>query len=437
MAITSLELDALKPKLKPYIIREKQDDKKNGTLAFKVLPSGDIDGYFIYYVDRKEKQKKIDRYRKGAKSLKAIRDKYKELSKEYQSGIDVKQQEIERAALQERERQEQSAIERKKQMQGSFQQLVDLYLEHVQTELSHHHYGAIKKAYNYNLQGFDCTIKASDITKQDIISIIHPITARGSLIAANRMRAYLSAMFKWGIEFDDEPIAIENNVQFFIEFNPVTHVKKPLKKEHPTDRFLTESEVRLFWSALSKSGMSLHRANVFRLMLALGARVEALSGLRWADIDWKERLITIPPARSKNGAYWVIPINDIAYDILINNPKLNEEFLFPAKNGTEPLRLDGYAKAITRTCKQFGIESFTPKDLRTTFKTLAGMAGLSKDARDRIQNHALTDVSSKHYDRYDYLKEKRHAMLVWNDYLKSVIDGESPADNVVFMRQRN
>lgn len=436
MAITTLELDALKPKLQPYIIREKQHDKKDGTLAFKVLPNGDIDGYFIYYADRKEKQKKIGRYGKGSMGLKAIRAKYTELSKEYQSGIDIKEQALANAAAQERVRHEQAVVDRKKQMQGSFQQLVDLYLEYVQAELSGHHYGAVKKAYSCNLQGFDCTIKAGDITKQDIISIIHPITARGSLIAANRMRAYLSAMFKWGIEFDDEPDAIKNNVQFYIESNPVTYVKKPLKKEAPTDRFLTESEVRTFWAALNKSTMSPHRANVFRLMLALGCRVEALSCLRWTDIDWKERLITIPPAHSKNGAYWVIPINEIAYNVLINNPKFNDEFLFPAKNGTEPLRLDGYAKAITRTCKQFSIESFTPKDLRTTFKTLAGMAGLGKDVRDRIQNHALTDVSSKHYDRYDYLKEKRHAMAVWNDYLQRVIDGSSLKDNVVMLHQQ-
>jgi integrase len=182
--------------------------------------------------------------------------------------------------------------------------------------------------------------------------------------------------------------------------------------------------------------MSPHRANVFKLMLALGCRVEALSGLRWSEIDWKERLITIPPARSKNGAYWVIPINDIAYEVLINNPKLNNDFLFPAKNGTEPLRLDGYSKAITRTCKQFAIDAFTPKDLRTTFKTLAGMAGLSKEMRDRIQNHALSDVSSKHYDRYDYLKEKRHAMIIWNDYLQRVIDDEHLSDNIILLLQQ-
>jgi integrase len=251
------------------------------------------------------------------------------------------------------------------------------------------------------------------------------------------MRAYLSAMFKWGIEFDDEQAAIAHNVQFFIESNPVLNVKKPLKKEAPTDRFLNESEVHVFWDALSKSSMSTHRANVFRLMLALGARVEALSGLRWNDIDWNEKLITIPPERSKNGAYCVIPINDIAYEVLINNPKFNDEFLFPAENGTEPLRLDGYSKAITRLCQQFKIESFTPKDLRTTFKTLAGKAGLAKEIRDRLQNHALTDVSSRHYDRYDYLAEKRQAIQKWSIYLNHIISGETVADNVLMLHNRS
>jgi hypothetical protein len=88
-------------------------------------------------------------------------------------------------------------------------------------------------------------------------------------------------------------------------------------------------------------------------------------------------------------------------------------------------------------CKQFNIEPFTPKDLRTTYKTLAGMAGLNKEVRDRIQNYALTDVSSKHYDRYDYLKEKRHTLVMWNDYLQRFIEGESLADNVVLLHQRN
>ena len=52
----------------------------------------------------------------------------------------------------------------------------------------------------------------------------------------------------------------------------------------------------------------------------------------------------------------------------------------------------------------------TNRDLRRTWKTLAGKAGISKEICDRIQNHALHDVSSKSYDRWNYMPEKREGM---------------------------
>ncbi|MGL4712711.1 MAG: hypothetical protein ACRCWP_09180, partial [Shewanella sp.] len=57
------------------------------------------------------------------------------------------------------------------------------------------------------------------------------------------------------------------------------------------------------------------------------------------------------------------------------------------------------------------------RDIRRTCKTLMGELGISKELRDRIQNHALNDVSSKHYDRYDYMPEKREAMRKWETRL--------------------
>ena len=429
MPITSLELDAIKPKDRPYFIREKQHNKKDGTLAFKVLTSGDIDGYFIYYINGKEKQKKIGRYGKAKNmmTLKVIRDECAKLSTEYQGGIDVKVQELKREQAQERERQQQASIERKKQLQGSFQQMVDLYIEHARVNLSGHYHKSIKGAFALNLKDFDTTVKANEVTKVDIKNILRPIKARGSLVMANRMRSYLSAAFEWAHELeseDDEDGASSLtaiNVQFFIKINPVVGVKKALKKETPTERFLTEMEAHTFWQALNNSSMSVYRKNILMLMLALGCRVEALAGLRWDEVDLAERLISIHPSRSKNGQHWIIPINDIAYGILSNNPRSHDELLFPADNGNEALRADGINQATRRLCEQVSIERFTPKDLRTTFKTLSGKAGLTKEIRDRIQNHALTDVSTKHYDRYDYLKEKRHAMLVWNNYLGNIV----------------
>jgi len=433
MAITTLELDALKPKDKPYLIREKQRHKLDGTLAFKVLPSGVIDAYFIYYIDRKEKQIKIGRYDKKGKNgitLKAIHDKYDELSEEYQSGqggVDIKVKKQEEDAAKEREKQEQAALERKRQLQGSFQQLIDSYIDYAQIELSKSYYTSAKGAFAFNLKDFDTTIKADQITQEDIRAILRPIRQRGTLVMANRMRSYLSAAFAWAIELESEDTGlcapISDNVQFFIKANPVLGIGKPLKKEAPADRCLSEQEVQAFWQALDTSGMHIHRKNILKLMLCTGARVEALAGLLWDEIHLNQKFIHIPPARSKNGLHWIIPLNDIAFDILSTTPRLHDELVFPAENGIEPLRADGINQATGRLCEQADITVFTPRDLRTTFKTLAGKAGLSKDIRDRIQNHALSDVSTKHYDLYDYFDEKQEALKLWNTALTRIIDG--------------
>ena len=70
-------------------------------------------------------------------------------------------------------------------------------------------------------------------------------------------------------------------------------------------------------------------------------------------------------------------------------------------------------------------EPFVAKDIRRTWKTLAGDAGVSKEMRDRLQNHAQkSDISARHYDRYDYLAERRAAMAKWAEYLELVLSGE-------------
>ncbi len=93
----------------------------------------------------------------------------------------------------------------------------------------------------------------------------------------------------------------------------------------------------------------------------------------------------------------------------------NSPFLFPARYRDDKLineTLLGHAISKI-TC----IDRFIPRDLRRTVKTRMGEIGIEKSIRDRIQNHALNDVSSTHYDRYDYLIEKRNAILTWENSL--------------------
>ncbi len=46
---------------------------------------------------------------------------------------------------------------------------------------------------------------------------------------------------------------------------------------------------------------------------------------------------------------------------------------------------------------------------------------MPKEIRDRIQNHAFQDVSSKSYDRWSYMPEKRTGMEKWNAFLERLL----------------
>lgn len=69
--------------------------------------------------------------------------------------------------------------------------------------------------------------------------------------------------------------------------------------------------------------------------------------------------------------------------------------------------------AVALAARRLGWPPLQARDLRRTWKTLAGEAGLTLDIRNRVQGHALQDVGSRHYDRHSYLPEKRAALLHW------------------------
>ena len=92
------------------------------------------------------------------------------------------------------------------------------------------------------------------------------------------------------------------------------------------------------------------------------------------------------------------------------------------------------AKVIREFCKEKDISKFIARDVRRTWKTLAGKARIDKQLRDRIQNHALRDVSSRHYDKYDYLPEKKEAMKIWNDFLELIIHPDKKVTRIADKR---
>lgn len=131
--------------------------------------------------------------------------------------------------------------------------------------------------------------------------------------------------------------------------------------------------------------------------------------------DKKGKTLTVPPHISKNKDFHVIPLSNTAMKILEKQEeeRPNSSFLFPGRDKEKHLLTTEYGKQLSKFCTLTGFEKFTPRDIRRTFKTLAGDMGISSDMRDRLQNHKKPGVSTKHYDRYDYLREKREIIDQW------------------------
>jgi integrase len=108
---------------------------------------------------------------------------------------------------------------------------------------------------------------------------------------------------------------------------------------------------------------------------------------------------------------------------LIESIKPNAHgWFFPsATDSTKPVSHSTLYSFMWRQRKREVIPVVTNRDLRRTWKTLAGQAGLSKEIRDRLQNNTLQDVSSKSYDRWNYMLEKRAAMKQWNAFVRSML----------------
>ena len=96
--------------------------------------------------------------------------------------------------------------------------------------------------------------------------------------------------------------------------------------------------------------------------------------------------------------------------------------MFPsAMDPSRPVRHSTLYSFIWRQRERGVIPIVTNRDLRRTWKTLAGKAGLSKEIRDRIQNHALLDVNSKSDDRSNHMPEKRAAIARWDKFVRAVL----------------
>jgi len=270
------------------------------------------------------------------------------------------------------------------------------------------------------------TKRAADICPEDIRSHLSKVHGRGAIVKARDARAYLHAAFAWALKSANDYTSDAGATNWGIKFNPVSAVPADRSEEanRAGDRHLTPAEFRQFWEWLQRNRRAYVGAGVLLLTGATGQRVTEFLTFEEIGYDRAEKMADW--SKTKNGMPHAIPLPPQAVAVLDDIMPNKHGFFFPhAAKPDQSASVAAVEKVVKKYLKDHpAVPHFTPRDLRRTWKTLSGAAGVSKEVRDRIQNHARNDVSSKHYDRYDYLKEKRAGMEMWSAYLSRILAGE-------------
>lgn len=250
-----------------------------------------------------------------------------------------------------------------------------------------------------------------DITRRHVHELLDTLVAKGMTTGVNRVQAVISRLFT---------VALDRSL---IDAHPVARMIKRFQ-EQPSDRVLTDDELRALWAGLdARPGPA---ADAMRLRLLLGQRGGEVIGMRWDEVDLPAQVWNLPGARTKNGRPHTVPIGPTAAAILARlhaDRREDEERVFAGLTRNR----EGH-----RELSAIHGGGYTWKDLRRTVSTRLAARGFSEEVIGRALNHARYTVTARHYIKHTYARETRQALETWDRDLADIVAGrEIGSSNIV------
>lgn len=273
---------------------------------------------------------------------------------------------------------------------------------------------------------------ARELTQRQAVEIIRRVVERGNGRTAGKLRSYLRAAFALALRAESDASAPSKMLGFDIESNPVAGTVAMPQFNRTRERALSEDELRALWKRLVATDTPSSLA--IRLAVLLGGqRIEQMVRTRVADVEGDTITLYDPKGRRTAPRVHVLPIGEDAAKIvamlLARAQAAGSPYLFPADKA-KPMNVRTVSKYMQSVRKAMTeakeASDFLLVDVRRTCETRLAGLGVSKDLRAQIQSHGLGGVQDRHYDRYEYLKEKRVALDAWAAWLTA-----KPAGNVV------
>lgn len=407
------------PKLvKPLTVKEIQEakprDKKyslsdgNG-LALIVKSNGTKIWMYRYTYNSKRKETTFNSFPKvSLKEARNKRDDYINLLNQDIDPINYKQKE---------------KAKRKIEEINTFKNVMYEWLEHEKPNASINQYEWKVNRFEKDVLIFLEKKKMTDITIQDIVQVIKAKN-KTAPETASKIFGYLKSLFSYAVlnGYSERNLMLEIKKTHLITKKTVIHMSKI------TDPKILKELVNAIYNYHGSFSVK----NCLRLVLHIPLRAENLCTLKWNEIDFDRKLLTIPrnQMKLKNPNYddFKMPLSREVINILKEQKKELElytnklDYVFLGVDNSNHINKESPNKALkimefNKADRKIRLHGFRGT-FRSMIDTLDTKGSFTYEAKERALDHHEKSKTVRAYShKGDYLLQLEELMNFWSDYI--------------------
>lgn len=261
----------------------------------------------------------------------------------------------------------------------------------------------------------------TEITTDEIRSHCEKIKERGAPSTAIFVRDLIANVYRY---------AIQRGHKFA---NPADEIaNSSIATFKKRERVLTPREIKLFFNTLEETQSDFALKKAVKFILLTMVRKGELVNATWDEVDFKNKVWTIPAERMKAKRAHNVYLSEQALDLIIAFQIYSEgsPYLLPGRiNRRQPIANSSLNRVIANCIKYINrneplIDDFTVHDLRRTGSTLLHEMGFNSDWIEKSLAHEQQGVRAV-YNKAEYAEQRKEMLQTWANKVDEWIRGEN------------
>lgn len=261
----------------------------------------------------------------------------------------------------------------------------------------------------------------TEITADEIRSHCEKIKERGAPSTAIFVRDLIANVYRY---------AIQRGHKFA---NPADEIaNSSIATFKKRERVLTPREIKLFFNTLEETQSDFALKKAVKFILLTMVRKGELVNATWDEVDFKNKVWTIPAERMKAKRAHNVYLSEQAIDLIVAFQIYSKgsPYLLPGRiNRRQPIANSSLNRVIANCIKFINkdeqrIDDFTVHDLRRTGSTLLHEMGFNSDWIEKSLAHEQQGVRAV-YNKAEYAEQRKEMMQRWADQVDEWINDNS------------